>query len=138
MDLVTPGIGLIFWATITFILLLLLLRKFAWKPILNAVKDSDIVIISGGSSFGVKDYTLKAIQSIPDAKIIAHGIAMRPAKHTLLAFIGEKPVIGLPGHPVSSATSFLIFAKPILCQIIGNSHNASEPGVPSFQLKRRP
>ena len=37
MDIVTPGIGLIFWTTITFILLILLLRKFAWKPILEAV-----------------------------------------------------------------------------------------------------
>ncbi len=38
MDLVNPGIGLIFWTTLTFLILLLLLRKFAWKPILKAVK----------------------------------------------------------------------------------------------------
>lgn len=39
MDLVTPAIGLVFWTVLIFIILLVLLRKFAWKPILNAVKD---------------------------------------------------------------------------------------------------
>lgn len=41
MDLVTPGIGLIFWASLVFVLLLLLLRKFAWKPILGAVQNRE-------------------------------------------------------------------------------------------------
>lgn len=41
MDLVTPGIGLIFWSTITFILLLWLLKRYAWKPILGAVKSRE-------------------------------------------------------------------------------------------------
>jgi len=41
MDLVNPGIGLIFWTTLTFLLLLVLLRKFAWKPILKAVKSRE-------------------------------------------------------------------------------------------------
>lgn len=38
MELVTPGIGLIFWTSIVFILLIFLLKKFAWKPILDAVE----------------------------------------------------------------------------------------------------
>ena len=37
MELVTPEIGLIFWTTIVFTLLLIVLKKYAWKPILNAV-----------------------------------------------------------------------------------------------------
>lgn len=41
MDLVTPGIGLLFWTVLTFGILLLLLKKFAWKPILKAVKDRE-------------------------------------------------------------------------------------------------
>ena len=90
------------------------------ESICNSLKDSDVVIISGGSSFGTKDYTLDAIKSIPNSKIIAHGVAMRPVKHTLLAFIDGKPVIGLPGYPVSSVTSFLTFAKPVLVQLAGN------------------
>jgi F-type H+-transporting ATPase subunit b len=46
MDLVTPGIGLLFWTTLIFLLLLLLLRLFAWKPILNAVKNREASIKS--------------------------------------------------------------------------------------------
>ena len=41
MDLVTPGIGLIFWSTLIFIILLIVLKKYAWKPILNAVKSRE-------------------------------------------------------------------------------------------------
>ncbi len=41
MDLLTPGIGLIFWSTLIFIFLLIVLRKYAWKPILNAVKSRE-------------------------------------------------------------------------------------------------
>lgn len=41
MELVNPGIGLIFWSTLTFIILLVLLRRFAWKPILGAVKSRE-------------------------------------------------------------------------------------------------
>jgi F-type H+-transporting ATPase subunit b len=46
MDLVTPGIGLIFWTTFIFFLLLILLRAFAWKPILNAIKNRETSIKS--------------------------------------------------------------------------------------------
>jgi F-type H+-transporting ATPase subunit b len=41
MDLITPGFGLVFWTAITFIFLLLILKKFAWKPILGAVSDRE-------------------------------------------------------------------------------------------------
>lgn len=44
MDIVTPGFGLLFWTTITFMLLLFVLSKFAWKPILNAVKEREEAI----------------------------------------------------------------------------------------------
>ena len=46
MDLVTPGIGLIFWSTLTFLVLLYLLKRFAWGPILSAVKKREDSIIN--------------------------------------------------------------------------------------------
>ena len=90
------------------------------ESIIEALKDSDVIVVSGGSSLGTKDYTLKAINSIEGSRIVTHGIAMRPGKQTLLAFIGDKPVIGLPGHPASSVTAFLVFVKPVLIQLSGN------------------
>lgn len=44
MELVTPGIGLVFWMTVSFLLILFLLTKFAWKPILKAVKERELTI----------------------------------------------------------------------------------------------
>jgi molybdopterin molybdotransferase len=79
-----------------------------------------MVLISGGSSIGSKDYTLEAIKGIKNFKIIAQGIAMRPGKQTLLAIIDGKPVIGLPGHPVSSVTAFHVFVRPVIKHITGN------------------
>lgn len=90
------------------------------NSIIAALEDSDIVLVSGGSSVGSKDYTLESIKSIENSEIVAHGIAMRPGRQTLLAFVNGKPVIGLPGHPVSNITSFLIFVRPILIQLLEN------------------
>jgi len=90
------------------------------KAIMKAVTTSDMVIISGGCSVGTKDYTLKALQEIPNVKIIAHSIAMRPGGHVLLAIIDGKPVIGLPGHSVSNFTSFQVFVKPVLRKLCGD------------------
>jgi len=90
------------------------------KAILKAVEISDVVLISGGSSSGTKDYTLRAVQDIEGSKIIAHNIAMKPGGHILLATVKGKPVIGLPGHPVSNMTSFHVFAKPVIRKISGD------------------
>ncbi|MFN2395963.1 MAG: F0F1 ATP synthase subunit B [Bacteroidales bacterium] len=44
MELVTPGIGLIFWMTLSFGLVLFILRKFAWKPILSTIRERELYI----------------------------------------------------------------------------------------------
>ncbi len=90
------------------------------KAIIKALEVSDMVLIAGGSAIGTKDYTLRAIQDIEGATIIAHNIAMKPGGYVLLATINGKPVIGLPGHPVSNLTSFHVFAKPVLRKISGD------------------
>lgn len=90
------------------------------KAILKALEISDMLVISGGSAIGSKDYTYKAVKSIEGAKIIAHGTKMKPGKHVLLATINGKPVIGLPGHPVSCMIGFHVFVKPVLRKISGD------------------
>ncbi len=86
----------------------------------KALKETDVVLILGGSSIGSKDFTLKAIEETENSKLIANGIAMRPGKQTLISIIDDKAVIGLPGHPVSCLTSFLAFVKPVLINMTGN------------------
>lgn len=89
------------------------------SAISKAVEASDLVLVSGGCSAGVKDYTLKAIKELENSKIIVNKVEMRPGSHILLAFMNNKPVIGLPGHPVSNMTSFHVFAKPVLKKLTG-------------------
>ena len=89
------------------------------SAISKALEVSDMVFISGGSSSGSRDYTLKAIQELENSKIIVHGVAMRPGNHVLLALVDNKPVMGLPGHPVSNLTSFHVFGKPVLKKLTG-------------------
>lgn len=85
----------------------------------KALEISEMVLISGGSSIGTDDFTLQAIESFENSKIIAHNISMKPGGHVLLAIINNKPVIGLPGHPVSNLTCFHVFVKPVLRKLTG-------------------
>ncbi len=90
------------------------------KAVIKALEVSDMVIVSGGCSTGMKDYTLKAVQEIEGSRILAHSVSMNPGGHILLAIVNGKPVIGLPGHPVSNMTSFHVFVKPILRKLSGD------------------
>ena len=62
-----------------------------------ALEASDLILISGGSSVGVRDLTLTAIQDLPDAEILVHGVALRPGKPTILAALGRHASQAPPG-----------------------------------------
>jgi molybdopterin molybdotransferase len=84
------------------------------KALAQALARNDVVLISGGSSVGTKDITLDVIASFPKSAIIFHGIAVAPGKPTILARALDKPVLGLPGHPVSALVIFELFGAPLL------------------------
>lgn len=67
-----------------------------------ALEKADVVIMSGGSSVGAKDYTEKLIHSFESGKIHIHGLSIKPGKPTIIGEINNKPIFGLPGHPVSA------------------------------------
>jgi len=83
------------------------------------LKEADIVIISGGSSVGVRDLALDVITSFPDSKVLAHGISVSPGKPTILAQIGEKALWGLPGHVTSAMIVFSLFVKYLIKKMGG-------------------
>ena len=85
------------------------------------LKDTDMVIITGGSSVGTLDLTGEVLQTFPGTEILGHGVSIRPGKPTLLADINGKPFLGLPGHPVSAVVIFHFFGKPILKILSGIS-----------------
>ena len=87
------------------------------KTINESLKNSDLIFISGGSSVGTKDFTLRALEEI-GAKVLIHGLALKPGKPTMFATKGNKILIGLPGHPMACLTSLeQIFINPYLEKI---------------------
>ena len=88
------------------------------KTLAAALEATDLVLISGGSSVGARDLTLDAIQALPGAEVLVHGVALRPGKPTILAALGpegQKPLLGLPGHPASAAVVMEVLGRPLLC-----------------------
>lgn len=84
------------------------------EAISYGVEISDIVLLSGGSSVGERDFTKEAIKSLGGKGILAHGISIKPGKPTLIANAKGKLVVGLPGHPVSAITVFTAVVEPFI------------------------
>lgn len=75
---------------------------------------SDIILISGGSSVGVRDVSADVINSLGKPGILFHGLSIKPGKPAIGAVIDGKPVFGMPGHPVSAMVVFLLLVEPLL------------------------
>ncbi|NLW91166.1 MAG: molybdopterin molybdotransferase MoeA [Syntrophomonadaceae bacterium] len=80
----------------------------------QALSENDVLLLSGGSSVGIKDMTLDVLLKYPEASLLFHGLAVKPGKPTLGVRIGKKLAIGLPGHPVSALMMFHITCAPLL------------------------
>jgi molybdopterin molybdotransferase len=92
-----------------------------------AIGQSDVLVVSAGSSVGVRDETAAAIASLGEPGIWCHGIAFRPGKPTLLADCGGVPVIGLPGNPRSALVVFRVVGAPIVRLVGGCTDLPPEP-----------
>ena len=94
-------------------------RENIKTALLKAAKsDADLVIIIAGSSAGKKDYTAQVIEEI--GEVLVHGVTIMPGKPTILGRVQGKPVIGIPGYPVSAYISFHEFATPFLSSLLGS------------------
>jgi molybdopterin molybdotransferase len=85
----------------------------------RALERCDMVLVSGGSSVGTRDYTVEAVSAFADVQILVHGIAISPGKPTILARVGTKAVWGLPGHVVSAMIVFYRIVRPFLRRVAG-------------------
>lgn len=81
------------------------------SAVVKAVKENDIILISGGSSAGARDMTADIISSL--GEVYVHGIALKPGKPTIIGKIDNKAVFGLPGHPLASYFVCLRFIVPL-------------------------
>ena len=95
--------------------------KLLRQEVEKALDISDIVLISGGSSVGTRDYTDKVIKSFDGAGVLAHGLSIKPGKPTIIGDCNGKLVMGLPGHPVSSIVVFKALIEYYMDKKLGNN-----------------
>lgn len=91
------------------------------ESVLKALDDNDIVIVNAGSSAGTEDYTVHILREI--GEVFVHGVAMKPGKPVILAKAYGKPVIGIPGYPVSAYLAVENFVYPVIRRFTGLSES---------------
>ena len=94
------------------------------RTIRSAAADSDMVLVIAGSSAGTEDYTVHVLREL--GEVFIHGVAMKPGKPVILAAVSGKPVIGLPGYPVSAYLAYQSFVAPVLSRMTGKPSAAAE------------
>ena len=102
--------------------------------VLKALEENDMVIVNAGSSAGTEDYTVHILREI--GEVFIHGVAMKPGKPVILAEACGKPVIGIPGYPVSAYLAMENFAYPVIRALSGikGSHSRTIQAVLSRRL----
>jgi molybdopterin molybdotransferase len=107
------------------------------RTLADARKNADLVLVSGGSSVGVKDEVARAIDKLGKPGVIVHGVSLKPGKPTILAVVEETPIIGLPGHPVSSMVVFDVFVRDLIRGLAGRTPARSLGKIVRARADRR-
>ena len=94
------------------------------EAVLKALDENDMVIVNAGSSAGTEDYTVHILREI--GEVFIHGVAMKPGKPVILAKACGKPVIGIPGYPVSAYLAVENFVYPVLRNYTGEREAAGK------------
>jgi len=93
------------------------------KALQTSLADSDLILMTGGSSVGTADLTAQVVNDVGQPGVLVHGVSIRPGKPLIVGFIGsahgQVPVFGLPGHPVAVSICFDIFVKPVIAHLTG-------------------
>jgi molybdopterin molybdotransferase len=97
----------------------------------RGLERADMVLISGGSSAGMRDLTKEVVASAGEPGLLHHGLAIRPGKPTVVGASGSRPIFGLPGHPVSAMVIFLVLVRPVLNLLRGLGEGEGVLGVPA-------
>ncbi len=100
--------------------------KDDYDEIYNSIKkiydSSDVIVLSGGSSMGIRDYTLDIFKKFGKAIYKIHGVRIKPGKPTIVYITKDKIFVGLPGHPVSSFISSKFVLIPLLRKLSGEAN----------------
>jgi molybdopterin molybdotransferase len=107
-------------------------QRAALKETLErALKECDLVMITAGSSASTRDLTAEVINALGAPGVLVHGVNVKPGKPTILAVSGGKPVIGLPGNPVSALVIAGLFVVPLLERQLGLPAGTPRAAIPA-------
>jgi molybdopterin molybdotransferase len=95
----------------------------------EALEACDLVLITAGSSASARDLTADVINRLGEPGVLVHGVNIRPGKPTILAVCGGKPVIGLPGNPVSALVIAGLFVRPAIGTLLSELRKPHQPAV---------
>lgn len=85
----------------------------------NLLAQTDMLVMSAGSSVSVRDVTVEVVDGLGEPGVLLHGVATRPGKPTIVGVVDTKPVIGLPGNPVSAMVQYDMFGVPAVYRLQG-------------------
>lgn len=103
-------------------------RQALEKAAARARGECDAVVITAGSSASVRDITAEVIQTLGKPGVLVHGINFKPGKPTILAVCDDKPVIGMPGNPVSALVIARFFLEPAIAKMSGAELSLEKTG----------
>lgn len=96
----------------------------------RGLNEADSIWISGGSSVGTRDMTIKVFDSFDAMEVLVHGISISPGKPTIIARSGTQAVFGLPGHTASAMVVAEVFLTPFLARLAGRA----DPFKPRYRV----
>ncbi|MGE5543955.1 MAG: molybdopterin biosynthesis protein [Bacillota bacterium] len=108
-------------------------REILKEAVRQAAPQADMIVICSGSSAGREDYTAEVISET--GELILHGLATRPGKPAIVGIMDKKPVLGVPGYPVSAALVFELIGRPLVYALQGIT--PPEPSILEARLARK-
>jgi putative molybdopterin biosynthesis protein len=94
-------------------------RELLREAIERALPECDILVINAGSSAGAEDFTAPVLAEL--GEVAVHGVAIRPGHPVILAVVAGKPVLGLPGYPISTLLTAELFLQPLIYRMLGQT-----------------
>ncbi len=102
----------------------------------TALDKADAVLTTGGTSVGGLDLVPDVVNKLGKPGVVVHGVAMRPGMPTALAVLKGKPVMVLSGNPVAAIVGFEVFARPLICRMLGMRQEEPRPTTKAILTRR--
>jgi putative molybdopterin biosynthesis protein len=105
------------------------------EALLSKMGQADLILILAGSSAGSEDYTRSIIEE--SGEVLIHGVSIMPGKPTLLGRFKDRPIVGIPGYPVSAIIAYEELVSPMIHQALHITH-PERPRIQAFPTRKIP